>query len=381
MQDSELLVIGAGPYGLAVAAHAKNSGIEVTIVGEPMAFWKQNMPSGMLLRSGIDWHLDAAELYTIRAFLEERRIARSDVEPIPVEIFREYAEWFRKANGIAVQDLRIKRLRRVSGHFEAECEGDEVVRASRVVAASGLAHFANVPADIVASLPEGRARHTATLVDFRGLAGKRCLIVGGRQSAFEWAALIGEAGAESVDLVYRHETPRFVQSDWSFTDAIIENTLRVPGWFRRLDPSAQHAIDEQFWIVGRLQLEPWLWPRVNRKNVRLRPNARVVKWGAAANGGVEVRLDGGAALRVDQVILATGYRVDLAQVPYLGEEIASGRLCLADGFPILDDDAQTTLPGLYIAGQAATHNFGPCFGFVCGCVASARMIVAGMQRL
>ncbi len=88
MQGSELLLIGAGPYGLTVAAHAKNSGIEVTVAGEPMAFWKHNVPSGMLFRSGIDWHLDAGGLYTIEAFLEERRIARSDVEPIPVAISR-----------------------------------------------------------------------------------------------------------------------------------------------------------------------------------------------------------------------------------------------------------------------------------------------------
>src|SRR5690349_22345157 len=56
MHNTELLVIGAGPYGLSVAAHAKDSGTDVTVVGESMAFWKQNMPDGMLLRSGPDWH-------------------------------------------------------------------------------------------------------------------------------------------------------------------------------------------------------------------------------------------------------------------------------------------------------------------------------------
>lgn len=189
MQTNELLVIGAGPYGLAVAAHAKLSGIGVTVVGEPMAFWKHNMPAGMLLRSGLDWHLDAAEVHTPKAFLEEKHIARADAEPMPIEIFRRYADWFRQSKKIVVQHLRVTRLRRVDGYFEAKCESGDTIRASRVVATPGLAPFINMPTEIVASLPCDRTSHTAKHVDFRSLANKRCLIVGGRQSAFV-AALI-----------------------------------------------------------------------------------------------------------------------------------------------------------------------------------------------
>src|SRR5216683_2898486 len=76
MQTTELLVIGAGPYGLCIAAHARDSGLGVVVVGEAMAFWKHNMPRGMLLRSGLDWHLDASGMHTLQAFLEERRIPR-----------------------------------------------------------------------------------------------------------------------------------------------------------------------------------------------------------------------------------------------------------------------------------------------------------------
>jgi len=380
MQTTELLVIGAGPFGLAVAAHAKASGIGVRVVGEPMAFWRHSMPRGMLLRSGLDWHLDAANIHTLKNFIEEKRISKADVQPIPVEIFREYAEWFRESKKIVVQPLRVTRLRKADHHFEAECEGGETIRASRVVATPGLAPFVNVPAEISESLPADRIAHTATLVDFHALAGKRCLIVGGRQSAFEWAALIAEAGAESVDLVFRHDIPQFVTSDWSFTDAMIESTLRVPGWFRRLDTTEREEVQKRFWGAGRLQLEPWLWPRVNKKNVRLWPNATVANWRAAAGGSVEARLNQGELLTVDKVILATGYRVDLSNVPYLADEVASGRLNVDSGFPVLDDNVQTTLPGLYVTGQAATRDFGPFFGFVRGCIASAKIIVAGVQR-
>src|SRR5947199_4421149 len=326
MQTTELLIIGAGPYGLSIAAYAKDSGLDVAVVGETMAFWKHNMPRGMLLRSGLDWHLDASGVYTFEAFLEERRIPRTTVDPIPVETFREYVEWFRKSKQIDVQALRVNRVCRVDGQFEAYCDNRETIRAHRVVAAPGLAPFTNVPTEVSVGLPRDRVAHTATLVDFHRLAGKRCLILGGRQSAFEWAALMIEEGVESIDVVYRHDTPRFVVSDWSFTDAMMENTLRVRGWFRRLDRREQEAIGKQFWSTGRLQLEPWLWPRVNKKNVRLWPNSRISEWRATSSGTIEARLDRGDSLVVDEVLCATGYRVDLSRVTYLEGELASGRV-------------------------------------------------------
>jgi FAD-dependent urate hydroxylase len=376
MQSTELLVIGAGPYGLSVAAHAKDSGIGVTVVGEPMAFWKHNMPRGMLLRSGPDWHLDAAGVHTLEAFLEERRVPRT-AEPIPVEIYRDYAEWFRQSKHIEVEPLRVVRVRCVDGWLEAECENGETIQSTRIVATPGLAPFANWPDDLPADLPTERIAHTSTLVDFGRLAGQRCLVIGGRQSAFEWIALMIEAGAESVDLVFRHDTPRFVSSDWSFTDALIENTLRVRGWFQHLDASEQEAIQKRFWSVGRLQLEPWLWPRVNKKNVRLWPNSRVARWRSTSDGGIEARPDRGGSLFIDYVLLATGYRAEMSKVGYLADEVASSRLTINNGFPVLDENLQTTLPGLYITGQAATRDFGPCFGFTRGCIASARIIVSG----
>ena len=68
--DTDLLIIGAGPFALAVAAQAAHDGIEHLIVGKPMEFWKQNMPKGMFLRSACDWHLDPLDVHTIDCFLE-----------------------------------------------------------------------------------------------------------------------------------------------------------------------------------------------------------------------------------------------------------------------------------------------------------------------
>src|SRR5579884_1688108 len=59
-----------------------------------MSFWRQHMPRGMYLRSGLDWHLDPLEVKTLAAYLELRGIPEQEAQPLPVELFLDYAQWF-----------------------------------------------------------------------------------------------------------------------------------------------------------------------------------------------------------------------------------------------------------------------------------------------
>jgi hypothetical protein len=94
MKQTQLLVIGAGPYALSGAALARDHGIETMVLGRPMGFWRENMPADMFLRSGPDWHLDGAGRHTLEAYLEEQAIKPDEVDPIPVGVFMDYADWF-----------------------------------------------------------------------------------------------------------------------------------------------------------------------------------------------------------------------------------------------------------------------------------------------
>jgi cation diffusion facilitator CzcD-associated flavoprotein CzcO len=90
--DTDLLVIGAGPYALSTAALAREHGIDTVIVGRPMGFWRENMPEGMFLRSGPDWHLDGSGVETLEAYLEDRQIRPDEVDPIPISLFLDYTD-------------------------------------------------------------------------------------------------------------------------------------------------------------------------------------------------------------------------------------------------------------------------------------------------
>jgi cation diffusion facilitator CzcD-associated flavoprotein CzcO len=247
-----------------------------------------------------------------------------------------------------------------------------------VVAAPGISHFTVIPEWVERSLSPGRWTHTCHLVRFDQLRGKRVLIVGGRQSAFEWAALLADGDAAEIHVVYRHYTPEFAASDWHFVDPLMDLTATVPGWFRNLPSEEREAIAKRFWAEGRLKLEPWLTPRLEKPSVHRWPNTSVTACEEVPDGEIEALLSTGERLAVDHVVLATGYKPDMREVPYLSGVI--DRMELADGFPVLDDHFQSSVPGLFVTGFPATRDFGPFFGFVRGCPVAATLTTAGLAE-
>jgi FAD-dependent urate hydroxylase len=375
MNQTQLLVIGAGPYALSVAALARERGISSVVLGRPMGFWRQNMPEGMFLRSGPDWHLDGAAIHTLEAYLEESGIRPGEVDPIPIGVFLDYADWFRRAKGIEIREEFVDTLVKADGRFEATLRSGERIRADAVVAAPGVGHFASIPG-WASSLPPGLAAHTCDLVRFDDMAGARVLIIGGRQSAYEWAALIREHGAARIDIVHRHDIPRFERVSWKFVDAHVEQTLAVPGYWRNLPKSEQDAVARQFWEVGRLTLEQWLTPRLAWDGIHRWPGAEVAEVTPGGDAELRVLLSNDAGLPADRVVFASGYRAELTKVPYLAGVL--NHVKVSNGFPVLDEAFQTSLDGLYITGFSATQNFGPFFGFVKGSPAAATLIVGNL---
>jgi len=352
VKSTPLLIIGAGPYGLSTAACAKRIGIDPIVLGEPMGFWKHNMPDGMLLRSGVDWQLDPFEVHTFRAYLQERGLSERDVDPIPVKRFIDYGEWFLNAYALDVWPTLVDELHARGDRLEARLTDGEVIVADNVVAAPGVAQFANVPDEVVRSLDPARYSHTCTLTRFEALSGRRVLIIGGRQSAYECAALISERVPVEIHIVHDHQTPTFARSDWSFVDGLIEATLNTRGWFRHLPAEERDAISKRFWSEGRLKLEPWLAGRIDGSNITDWPLTHVVEYRQEPTGEIVATLSSEQRLSVDQVVLATGYRVRVPAVPYLARTHLAGDLHTVDGCPVLDASFQSSIPGLFSPGSS-----------------------------
>jgi cation diffusion facilitator CzcD-associated flavoprotein CzcO len=336
------------------------------------------MPEGMLLRSTCDWSLDPMEIHTINAFLAQAGKRCHDVEPLSRGFYLDYAAWFQQQKAIVSDHARVNALIREGEDLVAVTNDGRRFRSRAVVLAVGFAYFANTPPELAAMFPANRQGHTCNFVDFSALRGRRVLIIGGRQSAFEWTALIREAGADAIHVSYRHDTPLFATSDWSWVNELVDRIGRDPGWYRRLAPDEKQRLNQRFWEEGRLKLEPWLAGRIDHPDVHLHPGSNV-KGTTVKDIGIDVMLDTGDAFTVDRVVFATGYRVDMQRVPFLSNGLLAD-LAVRDGFPELDTRFQTHVPGLYVTSLAATRDFGSFLGFTVSVRAQAQVIGEAVRR-
>jgi cation diffusion facilitator CzcD-associated flavoprotein CzcO len=375
----EVLIIGAGPFGLSLASQVAHDEIDHVILGTPMGFWESHMPDGMYLRSECDWHLDPLHVDTIEAYLASRRLTQAEVMPLSLPFYLDYARWFQARKRIAPLDVRVQRLNKGDGVFVAQLENGEQIIARNVVLALGFEYFRHVPDDLLPLLPPDRFSHTCDTVDFAPLRGKRVLIIGGRQSAFEWAALLREQGASSVHLSHRHASPAYQIADWAWVNPLVAGMIEDPGWFRRLPAAERDAVIQRMWGEGRLKVEPWLEPRLAGDEITISPRTRLVACDELPSGELGIRLDTGRAFSVDHVILATGYKVALERIPLLAQGNLLPEIATRNGFPALDTHFQTSIPGLYITSMAASQDFGPFFGFTGAVRTSAKLIAAGLK--
>lgn len=370
---TSLLIIGAGPFGLAMSAHAQDLGIDHTVIGQPMSFWRKHMPANMILRSGCEWHLDPAGQFTLEHFLVSQNLTPSDAIPLTLGLYLEYAEWFQQKKDIKPLPASVTRLDGSGGKLQATLADGPTITADRVLLALGFAPFAYIPEELAVQLPSERSSHTCDSVVPEQFTSQRILIVGGRQSAFEMAALLAEAGAATVHVCHRHESPEFTPSDWSWVDPLLERTAREPGWFRNLPENKRQALNTRFWSEGRLKLEPWLGPRVQHKAITLHPCTQVI--GADEKGdSLHVRLNNGETVETDHIIYATGYKVNLDHVLMLVSGNLLDKIDCCNGFPVLDDHLQTSVPGLCITSLPATRDFGLFFAFTAAVRASAHIM-------
>ncbi len=380
---TDLLIIGAGPFGLALAAEATLRNLDHVVLGKPLEFWRRNMPSGMFLRSGPDWPLDPGDEFTIERFLWDHHLALGPGEPLSVERYLAYADWFRQGRGIVPEERYVERLDAGPGGRDplvVHLDDASVIQARFVVLALGFRCFAYVPPELAGILPRARFEHACDRTDFTGVSGQRFLIVGGRQSAFEWAALLGEAGAARVDVVFRHDPPRFERSDWAWVNDLMDRWPERPGWFRELPESERQRLADRMFAEGRLKVEPWLEPRIRGGPIRLWPRSRPVRARSRGDGALDVQLDSGPNLAVDRVILATGYRAELDKVPLLARGNVLARIATRDGCPVLSDRMETTVPGLFASSFLATRDFGPFLAFTVSARPAAKILGAEIAR-
>jgi cation diffusion facilitator CzcD-associated flavoprotein CzcO len=396
MTVCDVVIIGAGPYGISAAAHLRAiKGMDVRLFGEPMSFWDRHMPAGMFLRS--NWSAtqiaDPNHTLSLEAFQAASGIKLA--LPVPLDRFVQYGVWYQQQ---AVPDLdrrKIVRLEPDPRGFRLTLEDGELVYSRRVIVAAGITSFAWRPPEFQL-LPSLVASHTCENRDLRTFAGKQVLVMGSGQSALESGALLHESGAE-VEIVGRARrihwlqgllsktlhnrlgkfTSRLLYAPTDVGPAGISQLVARPHLLKLLPRGLQDKLRKR---AVRPAGARWLVPRVKDIPIRL---GRSVESVSLVGERVKVRLNDGSERTVDHVLLGTGYRVDISKYQFLAPELAKS-ISTFNGYPCLKAGFETSVPGLHFLGAPAAWSFGPILQFVSGthyaCHALVRCI-AGEQRV
>jgi len=386
MRPYDVVIIGAGPYGLSAAAHLRTiKGLEVCVFGKPMSFWEENMPVGMLLRS--NWTAtqiaDPYESLTLEAY---RAASGNHLSaPVPLDRFVQYGQWYQQRAVPDVDRQNIVSVETAPKGFRLRTDDGETVPARRVIIAAGIGSFAWRPQEF-RHLSSAQASHTSEHRDLRRFDGQRVLVIGSGQSALESGALLHEAGAD-VEIVGRAHKINWLQGRLSralhhrlgkFTRQLLYAPTDVgPAGLSQLMARPDllrflpHGLQDK---LRRRSVRPagarWLVERLKDVPIRL---GRTVASATASANQVIVRLDDGRERLVDHILLGTGYRVNVGKYEFLNPQILESISCV-NGYPVLRKGLESSVPGLHFLGAPAAWSFGPLMQFVSGTHYASRAV-------
>ena len=190
-------IVGAGPYGLSLAANLSAANIGFRIFGTPMAFWSAIATAGQeryLKSFCFGTNIDVPEPgYGFSEWSEARGL--ESFEPCSIQQFVDYGLWVQKRCVTSLERQNVVAIRQEGSAFHLTLADGETFLARRVVLATGLSGFDYLPQPF-AALPSALCTHTANVTGFTGFAGQSVAVIGGGQSALEAAALLARGRGE-----------------------------------------------------------------------------------------------------------------------------------------------------------------------------------------
>ena len=390
----EVAVIGAGPYGLSIAAHLAARNIPHRIFGRGMETWARQMPKGMQLKSeGFATSLyDPARSFTFARYCREWGLPYADLGiPPRLEDFVDYGRAFQRRLVPHLEEVMVKSLEHDGSRYQLQLETGSYCLARAVVVATGISHFAALPKGL-SDLPQGLVTHTADHHDLDVFKGRKVVVIGAGASAADVAGLLHEAGAETHliargPLIPFHSKMRLPRPLY---DQLRRPATKIgPGWrsvfytnfpemFRylpearrlrivrtTLGPAPGYFMRDR--VIGRVTVHYGL------QVAQAKPNAGGILLTLASESGEK------REFQADHVICGTGYKSELARLPFLDETLLS-RINAVQGTPILSANFECSMPRLYFVGAIAANTFGPVLRFACGAEFAAPRVARHLGR-
>ncbi|MFI1433046.1 NAD(P)-binding domain-containing protein [Streptomyces lydicus] len=392
----DLVVVGAGPYGLSIAAHAAAAGLRLRVLGRPMASWHDHMPAGMLLTSGPRTSSLSAPggRHTLAEYCATRELPAEDGVPLPLDTFTAYGSWFGERAVPQVEDVSVTAVRPDGDGFQVQADTGERIATRTVALAVGAVPFAHRPWPLL-ELPPELASHSSDHHDLSRFAGRDVAVIGAGQSALETATLLAEHGAKPCVVA------RTGRLHWAApAHPSVRGRLRAlcsprsgpgAGWPNRAWSQAPWAV-RRLPPATRLRLAETVPGPAGAWWLRERFEAAVpallshrVRRATAHGDGVHLHLtrtDGRAdTLAAHHVVAATGFTPDVGRLRLLHPRVRTTlRTVGGSRAPELNWAFESSWPGLFFAGLLAAPSFGPSMRFVHGTAFTAARLLRGVQR-
>jgi cation diffusion facilitator CzcD-associated flavoprotein CzcO len=389
--DTNVVIVGAGPYGLSLAASLRANGVEHQVFGEPMKAWLTQMPEGMLLKSeGFASNLGVPRHgYSLRQYCEDHGHPYRDLgRPVELDLFNSYGLAFQRRQVPELDCRPVTRIDALPGGFCVEITDGDTVRAKAVVVALGLTCADYIPPEL-SGAPIELVSHSSAHRNLQRFRGRDVIVIGGGASAIDLAVLLHENGV-STRLVSRrkavevHDQMRIPRPLWDSAKRPLSTIgpgwrslfyARLPQLFHRLPRELRTSITGSYlgpaggWFMKeRLSRVPHLQGcRILGTTIR--------------EGAIELNIhrDGKSErLAADHVIAATGFRTDVQRMGILNPLLRS-RLGTTNHAPALSPYFESTVPGLYFIGPSSAISFGPVMRFVAGAQFTVHRLAARLS--
>jgi cation diffusion facilitator CzcD-associated flavoprotein CzcO len=343
-----------------------------------MRTWRTQMPPDMLLRSS--WRESTmsspGDAASIDAWAEAT--GRGKHEPIPLQSFLEYAEWFRSRGVRDHDEADVAHVERANGVFRVTTTSGNESDAKAVIVAVGITPFPFAPRELAPYLGDG-ASFVVEHQRYESFRGRKVAVVGAGQSGLEGAGLAARAGAD-VELIVRSHVRWFADREPSrrrsplrerlyrlaypvvgYGPPPLNRLVLHPDLFAALPQHMRQRLTQRVLRAGG---SPWVRGLVENR-VAVTEGRRVARVERSADRELRLVLDDGSVRDVEEILLATGYRFDPERLTFLAPSLRR-EIAVDDGFPALDRCFCSSIGGLFFVGYPAQGRIGPIARFVLG---------------